>query len=158
MGYYFLGGEVIDTRVPHRWPSPVGEVFPDQTVCWLWPGMWVVEVEDNSPEGRDLTDGYPVRVGDSRNWVAGYRYVYRLDEADAYATLARWGHGPNVWICACEECLCPCGESWHTHPPLALAPDAWQLGACPRLHMDVVRQRLTQEYHAKQRARGRSVP
>jgi hypothetical protein len=156
MGYYLLGNAVVDTTVPHRWPNPVALGGPSQTVCWLWPGMWVVEVED-AAEGARVTDGAAVwGVGDPTHWVRDTWYVYCLEDADALTMLARWGHGPNIWVCACEECVCVCGESWHTHPPLRLAPGELQQGSCPRLHQQVVLGRLTREYRAKvaQRAGG----
>jgi hypothetical protein len=46
------------------------------------------------------------------------RYLYRFTDAEAEAMLRRYGHGPNLWRCACIPCTCPmCGQSWHLHGP-----------------------------------------
>ena len=59
MGLYALDGEVIDTHVQHAWPLDGGP-GPDQTMYWIRPGFWVVEVED-AGEGKDVPDGRPIR-------------------------------------------------------------------------------------------------
>jgi hypothetical protein len=47
---------------------------------------------------------------------AGAPYLYRLVDGEACLMLHRYGHGPDIWTCACGPCCCPmCGVTWHLH-------------------------------------------
>jgi hypothetical protein len=157
VSYYFLGGEVIDTNVQHVWLRPTGDRQEPQTLYWIRPGLWVVEVEDTAgTEGKHIPDGFPACVGEYSQWVLYDWYVYRVADDDARAMLMRWGHGPCIWTCACDLCMCLCGESFHTHPWMPLVPGEVALGYCSREWHTVVMQRLTEEYLAKEHVmRGR---
>jgi hypothetical protein len=94
MGLYQVDNSTwIDTDVRHRWDCDQAGIV--QTVCWI--------------EG----DGF---VNEVLAQMGGDAYVSPLPTEDAHAMLARYGHGPDPWTCACSPCRCErCDTSWHTH-------------------------------------------
>jgi hypothetical protein len=110
--YWFEGGWVTPGLVRHHWPCDNAMVM--QTVCYLGPHAWVVELEESTEDA-----------------IIEYS-LYRLAPDEVRAMLTRYGHGPDLWSCACDACVCDCGLTWHNHP--TFHGDLHLLGAsCPRL-------------------------
>jgi len=116
MVLYYLAGQLINTDVRHRWDCLTPEALYI-TVCWLGPGQWVLEVEDEAPgDGQQAPFTAYRQVGLDDDFLFSPTYVTPLTTGDALALLARYEHGPDIWTCACDFCVCECGVSWHIHP------------------------------------------